>query len=310
MNTLLRWLSALLVLVGFTAFVTGTTSADPPGQQGWWTVANPGPAPGGLPTLSSPVAPDVPAKGLLVQGGTNTPNAYAALIYQLPPAATAGDLTLNTAANTITTSGSTVQICPLINPVIHAEQGGPMADAPQYDCAKKTTAPSKGTSYQFNVSSLVSNGTLAVAILPTKVTDRVVLARPDANSLAVQAGTPAAGSSEGAGGAQTATAPATTSPGAAALGASNQSTATTPSLAALGGAPASASSPALATRPQSNGSTAAPGGFLPAQSSKSGAANPLAVGAVLAGLLLAGGLWLSAGRAAERAVTTLADAGD
>ena len=43
------------------------------------------------------------------------------------------------APNAVVTSGATLQVCPLLDPTIHAEQGGPMADAPQYDCAKSTT---------------------------------------------------------------------------------------------------------------------------------------------------------------------------
>ena len=65
-------------LIGAIAIATiGLTSvpaaADAPRDQGWWTVTNP------LPPL-----PDVPARGLLVQGGGGgAPTAVAAILYEL-----------------------------------------------------------------------------------------------------------------------------------------------------------------------------------------------------------------------------------
>ena len=67
-----------------------------------------------------------------------------------------------------------------------------MANAPAFDCARRATAgpSSDGTTYTFDVAPLVSGGVLAVALLPAMPADRVVLAAPDGNSLAVE--TPAA----------------------------------------------------------------------------------------------------------------------
>jgi hypothetical protein len=311
----MRWLAlrlalltaaVALLLTGFGWFVNGSAGAEPPGQQGWWTVTNPGPAPEGLPVPTPPPPPDVPSGGSLVQGGPSSPNAFAALVYQLPQGAKVGELTLKVASGSATTSGTTLEACPLTNPTIHAEQGGPMADAPQYNCAKKTTAKPApgGGSYQFNVSSFVTDGALAVAILPSSPSDRVVFSKPGGDSLMVQ---PATTSGPVAPAAQDTTPAATTSPagspGPVALSPSSAPASLGP---ALGGSAVGASAPALATEPGQNAASAAPQTPAALQtttnSSSHGGANPAAVGALLAGLLLAGGLWLFAGRAAARAV--------
>jgi hypothetical protein len=314
----MRWLgprlalltaAVVLLLIGFGWFVNGSAGADPAGQRGWWTVTNAGPAPEGLPVPTTPPPPDVPSGGSLVQGGPSSPIAYTALVYQLPQGAKVGDLTLKVASSSATTTGSTLEVCPLTNPTIHAEQGGPMADAPQYDCAKKTTAQpaSSGASYHFNVSSFVTDGALAVAILPTSPSDRVVFSQPGGDSLMVQPGTipgpgtPAAQDTTPAGGA--ATTSRAGSPGAAALGPSSAPAALAPTL---GGSAAGPSAPALATPPGQNSASAAPQTPTALQtttnsSSHGGGPNPAAVGALLAGLLLAGGLWLFAGHTATQA---------
>jgi hypothetical protein len=292
-----RLLLCLAVLPGALLLLSyaspETARADAPSQQGWWTVTNPG----GLPTPSLSAGPDVPAKGLLVEGGGQKPSAIAALIYPLSQGATVSDLTLKVAPNTITTTGVTLQVCPLVSSTINAQEGGPMADAPQYDCAHQTTATPHGSSYQFNVASLASAGTLAVAILPTKGSDRVVFDQPDASSLAVRAAAALTPESS-----PNSVATAATSPAPATLGGPSPSPAASPAVA-LGPAPAAVSSPALATPAQNNAATAqqSPTGFLPAHSSGGGGTNPAAVAAVLAGLLLAGGLWLFAGHTAARA---------
>jgi hypothetical protein len=296
-----------LLLIGFGWFVNGSAGAEPPSQQGWWTVTNPGPAPEGLPVPTPPPPPDVPSGGSLVQGGPSSPNAFAALVYQLPQGAKVGDLTLKVASSSATTSGRTLEACPLTNPTIHAEQGGPMADAPQYDCAKKTTAKpaSGGGSYQFNVSSFVTDGALAVAILPSSPSDRVVFSKPGGDSLVVQ---PAPTSGPGAPAAQDTTPAATTSPagspGPVALSPSSAPASLGP---ALGGSAVGASAPALATEPGQNSASGAPQNLAVLQpttnsSRHGGGANPTAVGALLAGLLFAGGLWLFAGHTATQAV--------
>lgn len=269
------------------SFSVGTASAEPPRQQGWWTSTNPG----GLPLPSFSAGPDVPAKGLLVEGGSDTPTAYAALVYQLPQGATVRSLTLEVAPGTITTSGSTLRVCPLVNPTLKPAQGGPMADAPRYDCARQVTATADGSSYGFNVTSLLSGDVLAIAILPTAGTDRVVFDEPGADSLPVQGGAAVADGAPSDAYAPTgAASPAPVygeAPGASPLG--PPAVARPPTSGAPGG-------PALAAPTQDNAAT-----DLPAPSVGSDGADAGVVVAVLAGLLLIAGLWLFARHAAVRA---------
>lgn len=183
----LRLLAACAASAMFSGWLlVGPAGALAPDRQGWWTSANSSE----LPT-SPPAPPDVPANGLLVEGGpsTSSPTAYAALVYQLPEGATASSLTLSIAPSSATTPNSTLELCPLEHPFIsNPEQGGPSSEAPAYNCTHNVTASANaaGSAYKFDASSLMSNGTLAVAILPTKTTDRVVFSHPDSNSLAVQ----------------------------------------------------------------------------------------------------------------------------
>jgi hypothetical protein len=109
------------------------------------------------------------------------------VVYELPENATAGTLTFPIAPTTATTPAATLQLCPLAHPAIQLEQGGPMGDAPSFDCTTSVqTGPNAAaTAYQFNAAGLVRDGNLAVAILPTTPTDRVVLSPPDSNSLEV-----------------------------------------------------------------------------------------------------------------------------
>jgi hypothetical protein len=121
-------------------------------------------------------------------GPSSPPVAYAGLVYYLPLGGSASTLTLTVAAHSVTTPKATLELCPLTNPVLNPEQGGPSSDAPPYDCTHNVSAApnAAGSAYAFQVSQLVSDGSLAVAILPTNPTDRVVFDQPDANSLAVQ----------------------------------------------------------------------------------------------------------------------------
>jgi hypothetical protein len=139
--------------------------------------------------IAAPTPTDVPAKGLLVEGPPSKPVAYAGLVYNLPVGATASTLTLTVAANSVTTPKATLELCPLVNSVLNPAQGGPSTDAPPYSCTHSVSAApnAAGSAYKFDVSQLVTNGSLAVAILPTTPTDRVVFDQPDGDSLAVQA---------------------------------------------------------------------------------------------------------------------------
>ena len=168
---------AVTVAVMFAALGlwAAPTGAAAPRQQGWWS--------------ASPVArPDVPEDGLLVEGGATSPASFAALVYDVSSNATVGKLKLAVAPSSATIPNVTLQLCPLAEPAIEPAQGGAMADAPEFDCATNVTAQpgSDGTTYEFDVASLLGNGVLAVAIMGTTPADRVVLSAPDANSLPVE----------------------------------------------------------------------------------------------------------------------------
>ena len=281
-------------LIGAIAIATiGLTSvpaaADAPRDQGWWTVTNP------LPPL-----PDVPARGLLVQGGGGgAPTAVAAILYELDPGTTAGALTLTVAPNSLTTPAATLELCALLQPINHPDQGGPMSDAPPYNCGNKVTAaPSAdGKSYQFNAAGLVTDRLLAVAILPTGPVDRVVLSAPDANSLATQqssagAASPGIDNSAATGLSEPASAP----PPEAASG--FQGAGASPSLAdslpgAAATAPSSVSPAPAAAPPRTAG---VPGVFVPAVSTGPEKATPILVLLFVAAGLGGAVLWLYAGR--------------
>ncbi|MCW2572532.1 MAG: hypothetical protein JWO88_2590, partial [Frankiales bacterium] len=153
--------------------------ADSPSSQGWWNAANQGLA-------QPPDPPDVPSDGLLLQGGLSAPSAYAALAFTLPPETTAASLTLDVASTA--TQATSVQACPA-KPGWKPAQGGPMADAPPYDCARSVaavlTADGKHLVFR-DVSGLATiDGALSLALVPGD-SDRVALAKPDASALAVQ----------------------------------------------------------------------------------------------------------------------------
>jgi len=183
------WVVAL-VAVGVAAAPAGAAA---PRDQGWWTSLAAPSAPGAPVALPAapvnPIAPDVPARGLLVQaGGGGAPTAFSALLYELDPGTTAGALTLAVTPQSVTTPTATLQVCRLLSPINHPEQGGPIGDAPPYDCSHKATATPTANTYKFDVAGLVTDGLVAVAILPTGPTDRVVLNAPDNSSLQTQAG--------------------------------------------------------------------------------------------------------------------------
>src|SRR5437763_4417601 len=133
MKLVRRGLAVTTTAMLLTCVTATTAHADEPLQQGWWTVANTGVAP-------APAPPDVPSDGLLVQGGTQGPSAFAALVYSFSPGSTVGPLTLTIAPNSATSPGAKLEVCPLANGTINADQGGPMKDAPHYNCASKALA--------------------------------------------------------------------------------------------------------------------------------------------------------------------------
>jgi hypothetical protein len=305
------WAAAALTVLG-GAHPAGAAAPD---QQGWWTTANQGSIPEVGQPAPAPSPPDVPAKGLLVEGpsgsavggatsstpvgGTSSaPLAYAGLVYYLPIGATASTLTLSVTKNSASTPMATLELCPLVNPVLNPEEGGPSTDAPPYDCTHNVSAGPNtgGTAYQFQVSNLVADGSLGVAILPTSPTDRVVLDQPDANSLTEQAAP--AGSVPQVPTFSSGTTPisslGTPVPGALPTFGISPYAAPSGSAPAVGGTAAPAAPAPAAPAPATpSRSTSA----IPVLGSLAGdTASPLTVALVMAGLMGGAALWFMAGR--------------
>jgi hypothetical protein len=275
----------LALLGALVLFVGGPARADEPLQQGWWTVLT---SPVGLPTKPPS---DVPADGLLVQGGPQSPAAYAALVYSVPTGSQVGALTLSVTQPSASTPAATLQVCPLTSDSIVPDQGGPIAEAPAYNCASKVTAAADttGNTYKFNVANLLTNGTLAVAILPTQPTNRVVFNKPTTSSLEVTAPTDAGATTDFTAPVEppASDTPATQDPNTAALSAAQPpsaplTTATTPP------APEVAPSP----------TAAAAQNFAPAAASSKdkSKSTPAGVGLTIGGLIVAATFWTYAGR--------------
>ena len=306
MKRLVRLLATSFLATSALLWVgVAPAGADAPAGTGWWTSANPGSV---LGSPTPPPPPDVPAHGLLVEGGpdSSSPTALAAVVYQLPANTIADRLTLTVAENSATTPAATLQLCPLSNAAIVVEYGGPMSDAPTYKCSSKvTSAPSSdGKQYNFKVASVVTDDALAVAILPTSPTDRVVIAAPEQKSLTVTE-IPTSG---GAGGQPT------TGTG---TGASNSSSGSDVGGAAPNPLPAGADTPPSlpGTTPTTTQPNAVPTPQVaPAQSPatdsgfqassftpSSSRTKPLAVVLLIAVVIIGGAVWEAAGRAATRA---------
>jgi hypothetical protein len=317
----------LLALGAAVLISLGTVSipayADAPAQQGWWTSANPGSS-AAVPV--TPGGPDVPANGLLVEsaGSSPAPVAFAALTYDTPlPAGTAATLDLTVAAQSATTPGSTLELCPLATNSIQPDQGGPMSDAPKYDCTTHVaaTVSSSGGSFHFNLAPLLNSTPLAIAILPTANVERVVLDQPSGTSLTVPQNTATGTVSPAGGGLPPAPAPA---PSANASSAPSDTTgaSVTPSAVGsvsatptFGAATTSSPSPAASTQSpelatptaattpttQAGGAAtnpAAPVALGAATTAKSGGSFPFPAILLVVGLVAVGSLWGYAGRAA------------
>lgn len=300
----MRRLSGALLGIGLAvtslAAWAGAASAQAPTQQGWWTATNPG-SMQGLP--GPPAPPDVPADGLLVEGGTSStpgaqnsaPTAYAALAYPLAPGSTVGKLTLPVAPASASTPNATLQLCPLKSSGFFPQQGGPIAEGPAFDCSRNVAAePSAdGTTYAFDAATLVVDDVLAVAVLPTSPTDRVVLSAPGAAALVVQ---PPVGSTPSGDDLSPGSGPPAT--GSSGVG-SGTAVAPTPATA-LGPeiAPTPAPAPEIAPTPppvvaQEQPQTAVTQ-LAAAESS------PARVAALIAAAFVGWALWAAAGRAAVR----------
>jgi hypothetical protein len=155
----------------------GRAVADAPTAQAWWSAA---------PQAVPATAADVPADGLLVQGGpaAGSPNAFAALSFGVAAGATPTTLTLRLVPSAANVPSSTVRACRLsgsFTPV----QGGDMASAPAFDCTGATAVAVDGDHVTVDVSRLAASGELNVAIVPANATDRLAFAKPGADALAV-----------------------------------------------------------------------------------------------------------------------------
>ena len=330
-----RWFrlvgAASILATAFFGPMTLRASAQAPAQSGWWTTSNQGSAKG-LPTV--PSNSGVPNGGLLAEGSLQSttgasdksPSAYAALDYQIPNGASVGALTLPVAPNSGTTPLVDLELCPLTSPTFTAAAGGPMSAAPTFNCTQNVTSKPSGndTSYQFDVSSLIANGQLAVAVLPTTPGSRVVLSAPGESSLAVSGGSPTsapgtslsgpAGGGTGSSGYPGAGVPASgqavgaPSPGGSSSGSLGGGAATmqpaTPIASPSGAGPA-ASNPSMAVlptkRPSAPTTVASAPSLTPglASSSPGGSgANPVAVALLIAALAFLAVTWTMVGRAA------------
>lgn len=287
---------ALAAVAGFTR----SAGAVAPSEQGWWTSTNLGGTTQSL-GVASPAPPDVPSNGLLIEGGPSaaSPIAYAGLIYQVPSGVTSDTLTLTVAPSSVTTPDSTLEVCPLTMPLLIPDEGGPPSDAPAYDCTTNATATasSSGDSFTFDVSKLASNGVLALAILPTSATDRVVFSQPSATSLAVaQSTTTTSAPASAAGG----TTPAPSQPPSVVgnTGSVISPTFGNPSSSFGNPGPSAttpSSTPTASTKPAPQAIAPPP---LPTSSTLS-QADPIEVILVLIGLAAAAVFWAAAGRKAE-----------
>ena len=194
--------AALVILIAATAFATvggqNLAGAASPSQQGWWKVGLPlaDLGVGGLGSLRDPQGLDVPDGGLLVQGGptVDQPAAYAAVAFDLGAASVSGPLRLVPAANAASVPGSRLIACPLDEPSFTPADAGALADGPRYTCSSAVPATEDGGAYVFDVAGLRRGETLAVAILPSSPTDRVVFARPNDDTLPI---TEASGEADG-----------------------------------------------------------------------------------------------------------------
>lgn len=177
-------------------------SAISPEAHGWWWQGNSG-ALTGSPMPTAPA--DVPQGGMLIEGGLGSTSgqndscdslmtspgsacaAYGAITYVLPPGTTAATLSLTVASQASDTPGSTLELCPLHDSQLKAEQGGPISDGPSFRCVVNVTSSTTPTqlTFQFPVASLISSDHLAVAVLATSPTDRIVLEPPSSTSLEV-----------------------------------------------------------------------------------------------------------------------------
>jgi hypothetical protein len=177
-----RVLVAMVASVLASMLLPGAAGAqEGEAQAGWWT---PSPITAG---------PDTGDDELLVQGSPDPeqPLAYAAVTFPLLPGAVPVSLTLTVAPEAATTPNATLAVCPLTDSSFEPARGGAAADGPEYSCDTSVEAgpSSDGTTYEFALAALPAVGVVALAVVPTAPTDRVVLSAPDPSALTVDSGT-------------------------------------------------------------------------------------------------------------------------
>jgi hypothetical protein len=247
--------------------------------------------------------PDVPPDGLLVQGdGTATPVAIAALAYKLPSRMVAHSLTLAidaSSAPVAQAASSKLEVCPLTSPKFTPAQGGAFEDAPKYNCKNHVIAtPTKSATYNFSIGSLHLASPFGVAVVPTATASRVVLDEPTGKSLV----TAKAAAKKAAGPTST----STSSPAASPAPASGTSADSPPSGSNAGNpkiTPPSGNSSIEQPQQQAQSpvvappSAAAPSTLAgqPVPATSTAGRSKVAIAAVLAMILVGGGLWLLAG---------------
>lgn len=152
-----------------------------PARQGWWWGSS-AVSIGGTP----PAPPDVPPDGLYVAGGLRGPQAYAAIEYNLAGGAHPSTLTLVLAPSSFNTPNANVLACVLrdSDAPFKPAQGGASSDAPGYDCQRSVKGVlTSGNAYAFDITGLIEDGRLAIAVVPGGETDRLVFSSADQKSL-------------------------------------------------------------------------------------------------------------------------------
>lgn len=277
-----RRLLPLLVVACASGLVATGAGAEVPDGRGWWTIA-------GEPPLVEVASADVPEGGLLIQGSSDDPIAFGALTFDLSDGREPLTLTLSVVPESVSTPTSTLLLCSLTSP-FDAADGGPIDDAPSYDCDGAIDAePDESGSYTWDVSSLPSGTELAVAVLGTGPADRVVIAPPGLDTLQVTS--------------SSVVAPPTTPPVASSAPSAGDSTvpplpssgAATPAPPGLLLGPTTGQAAPIAPSAPSISGPTAPLPFTPVESSTSAAANMAAVALLFLLAVSAGTTWVLAG---------------
>jgi hypothetical protein len=171
-----------LAVLGLTPAQSAMAESPTEVVHGWWTQAAAAPGvPGAL------VAPDAPTEGLVVQGGADGvgPISFAALAFSYEAGSVPTVLRLPLASGSVA-AGTALQACAVLGPVNPAS-GGPMSEAPSYDCSAAVPATVEADAVTFDVSALATSADeLKVALLAAGPGDRIVFAKPDVSVLTLR----------------------------------------------------------------------------------------------------------------------------